>query len=64
MPKQLILILLIVLVCAWFFIVERQSVFEKIFIIVGLAVIYATYRVLTGVPTSQIFIPIINFFRT
>ena len=63
MPGSLMLFLVIFLLVAWFLIIERQSPFDKIFIILAVAVIFATYRVLTGIPTSQIFTPVINFFK-
>ena len=64
MASQFLLILIILLLVSWFLIVERQSVFEKIFIILSIAVVYAAYRVLTGATPDQIFTPIITFFTT
>ncbi len=64
MPHGMVLILVCLALCSWFLIFERQNFTEKIFIIIVIVVIYATYRVLTGVPTDQIFTPIIMFFST
>lgn len=64
MPKSLIIILMVMSLGAWFFVVERQSFGEKIFIILCLLVVFATYRVLTGASMDQIFTPIISFFKT
>lgn len=64
MPHGMVLILVCLALCSWFLIVERQNFIEKVFIIIGIIVVYATYRVLTGVPTDQIFTPIIIFFNT
>ena len=64
MPHGKVLILVCLALCSWFLVVDRQNFMEKIFIIIVVIVIYATYRVLTGASTDKIFTPIIIFFNT
>lgn len=63
-PRPLVLIGIILLLGSWFVLVDRdrQSTSEKIFLILAVVAIFATYRVMIGVPVSDIFTPIIKFF--
>ena len=57
------LIGIILLLGSWFVLVDRdrQSTREKIFLILAIIAIFATYRVMVGVPVNAIFTPIIKF---
>jgi hypothetical protein len=63
-PRPLVLIGIILLLGSWFVLVDRdrQSTREKIFLILAIIAIFATYRVMVGVPVNAIFTPIIKFF--
>ncbi|MCB9771878.1 MAG: hypothetical protein H6754_04955 [Candidatus Omnitrophica bacterium] len=60
-PKPVILIVFALLLASWFLIVERQNFWEKIFILIGIAVVYAGFRVMTGTHIDQIFTPVQHF---
>lgn len=63
-PRPLVFIGIILLLGSWFVLVDRdrQSTREKIFLILAVVAIFATYRVMIGVPVNDIFTPIIKFF--
>ena len=62
-PRPMIILGIILLLASWFLLVERQNFWEKIGIIVGIVVIYVSFRLMTGSNVDQILLPFIQFFR-
>ena len=61
-PKSLIIISIVFLLAAWFFLVEKQSFWEKLFILIVLAILYVAFRIFSGASLWQIYFPIKQFF--
>jgi len=57
-PQPLIILGIILLLGSWFLLVERQSFLEKIVIILGVAVIYVSFRLMIGTSLNQILTPL------
>lgn len=59
-PRPMMLIGIVVLLWAWFLLVERQSFLEKIGIMTGLMFIYVAFRLITGANVDQILAPFLQ----
>lgn len=57
-PKPMIQIGLVFLLASWFLLVERQNVWEKILLLFFAAVIYFSFRLMTGSTMDQALEPI------
>ncbi|MDP2654137.1 MAG: hypothetical protein Q8Q08_08915 [Candidatus Omnitrophota bacterium] len=60
MPRELIFVLIMMLLGAWFLIDEKRSVVEKIFIVAAVLAIYISYRLMTGSSFDDIIAPLLS----
>ena len=62
-PRPMIVLGIVLLLASWFLLVERQNFWEKIGIIIGITVIYVSFRFMTGSNLDEILLPIIQFVK-
>ena len=58
MPKQLIIIVAILLLGSWFVLGEKKSFGEKLAIVFGIIAIYVAYRLMGGATFQEILAPL------
>ena len=60
-PKTLITVSIVILLGAWFLLVERQNFWEKFFIVVAVSLFYLGFRIITGSSLAQVTFDIQQF---
>lgn len=61
-PKSLIIISVLFLLAAWFFLVEKQSFWEKLLILIVGAILYIAFRIFSGSSLWKIYFSVQQFF--
>ncbi len=60
MPKKLVFLLIGLVLGTWFLMGGRKSVGEKVGLLIGLVIVYVTFRLLTGSTLDEIIAPLFD----